>query len=205
MTIKRYAYDFLDGLNADKDGLLVSYADYLALAEQVRQLTEQRDAVVAESNINLQGAARELNTSWMMHTTMLGAQAALLCISQGDIKSARDWLEGTTDEAFAYMPADMTPAGLQAWFDGNMVSEGGRNGFLTYEEGVALLRQRAPATSAILDSLRAEGVDQLATFAGEEYQRCAKMNKAEQRKWKGIVHLCVSFARQLRESKGANS
>lgn len=73
-----------------------------------------------------------------------------------------------------------------------------------FEDGdTVYFRVETPASSAILDSLRAEGVDKLATFAGEEYQRCAKMNKAEQRKWRGIVHLCVSFARQLRESKGA--
>lgn len=41
MTTIRYGYDFLDGLNADKYGLLVAYADYLTFSEQVHLLTEQ--------------------------------------------------------------------------------------------------------------------------------------------------------------------
>lgn len=70
-------------------------------------------------------AAGELNTSWMLHKTMLGAQAALICVSQGDIKSARDWLEGTTDEAISDLPEEITVAGLEAWFDSEMVNHSG--------------------------------------------------------------------------------
>lgn len=134
------------------DRLDVQYAALRESREQVQQLA-------AESDLHLHGAAHELNASWMLHKTMLGVQAALLCISQGDIRSARDWLEGTTDEAFIEMPYDMTPVGLQAWFDSNMTSNNGRNGFLTQEEALELLRQRTPATSAFLSSLRAEGVE----------------------------------------------
>lgn len=115
--------------------------------------------LVAENDINLHGAARELNTSWMMHKTMLGAQAALHCLIQGDIRGARDWLEGTTDEAFAEIPDNMTPADLQNWFDKNMTSSDGNNGFLTYEEALNKLRQRTPATSSVIAAIRAEGVD----------------------------------------------
>ncbi|MHA8114846.1 hypothetical protein ACX122_17495 [Kosakonia cowanii] len=137
-----------------------AYQAGLAITEaQVKQLA-------AESYTNLQGAARELNTSWMMHKTMLGAQAALLCLSQGDIKGARDWLERTTDEAFAEIPDDMTPSGLQAWFDSNMTSNDGHNGFLTQEEALERLRQRAPATDAFLASLRAEARKQGAGSLG---------------------------------------
>jgi len=136
----------------------MSKPTYEELEAQVKQLA-------AESYTNLQSAARELNTSWMMHKTMMGAQAALLCLSQGDIRSARDWLEGTTDEAFVEMPDDMTPAGLQTWFDSNMTSNDGQNGFLTQEEALERLRQRAPATSSVLASLRAEARKQGAIFA----------------------------------------
>lgn len=137
--------------------LMTALADRLDV--QFVALCESRNEVkqlAAESYTNLQSAARELNTSWMMHKTMLGAQAALLCLSKGDIRGARDWLEGTTDEAFAEIPDDMTPSGLQAWFESNMTSNDGHNGFLTHEEALERLRQRAPATDAFLSSLRAE-------------------------------------------------
>ncbi|MHB9805425.1 hypothetical protein [Pantoea ananatis] len=120
---------------------------------------QKLDAVAAESDTNLRSAASELNTSWMLHKTMMGAQAALLCLSQGDILSAKEWLEGTTDEAIIEMPDDLNPRDLQEWFDSNMVSNGGSNGFLTHSEALELLRKRAPATDTYLNSVRAEGVD----------------------------------------------
>ncbi|MCL6745087.1 hypothetical protein [Kosakonia sp. R1.Fl] len=138
--------------------LMTEMADRLDV--QFAALCESREQVkriAVESDFNLHCAARELNTSWMMHRTMLGAQAALLCLSQGDIRSAKDWLEGTTDEAFADMPDDLTPDGLQAWYDRNMTSNDGGNGFLTQEEALVKLRQRAPATDAAIASLRTEG------------------------------------------------
>ncbi|MCW0310667.1 hypothetical protein NB694_000467 [Pantoea ananatis] len=123
------------------------------------ELQQKLDAVAAESDTNLRSAASELNTSWMLHKTMMGAQAALLCLSQGDILSAKEWLEGTTDEAIIEMPDDLNPRDLQEWFDSNMVSNGGSNGFLTHSEALELLRKRAPATDTYLNSVRAEGVD----------------------------------------------
>lgn len=144
------------------DRLDVQYVALRESREQVQQLA-------AESDLHIHGAAHELNASWMLHKTMLGAQAALLCISQGDIRSARDWLEGTTDEAFIEMPYDMTPVGLQAWFDSNMTSNDGRNGFLTQEEALELLRQRTPATSAFLATLHAEGVELFAAHCQKRH------------------------------------
>lgn len=123
------------------------------------ELQQKLDAVAAESDTNLRSAASELNTSWMLHKAMMGAQAALLCLSQGDILSAKEWLEGTTDEAIIEMPDDLNPRDLQEWFDSNMVSNGGSNGFLTHSEALELLLKRAPATDTYLNSVRAEGVD----------------------------------------------
>lgn len=53
-TIKRYRYDFKSGIVADSEGGFVGYADYAALAEQVRQLTEQRDAVVNDFELKVE-------------------------------------------------------------------------------------------------------------------------------------------------------
>ncbi|VED49931.1 Uncharacterised protein [Raoultella terrigena] len=84
---------------------------------KVMALAKAYQKLAAENAYLLNGAARELNTSWMFHKTMLGAQAALACLSLGRESAARNWLEGTTDEAGAEIPDDITVAGLQAWFD----------------------------------------------------------------------------------------
>lgn len=119
------------------------------LREKVRQLA-------AENVYLLNGAARELNTSWMFHKTMLGAQAALACLALGRESAAREWLEGTTDEAGAEIPDDITVAGLQAWFDSQMVSNDGKSGFLTRAEAEEAIRKACPATDAYLAGIKAD-------------------------------------------------
>ncbi|WP_019106221.1 hypothetical protein [Pantoea ananatis] len=158
------------------------------------ELQQKLDAVAAESDTNLRSAASELNTSWMLHKTMMGAQAALLCLSQGDILSAKEWLEGTTDEAIIEMPDDLNPRDLQEWFDSNMVSNGGSNGFLTHSEALELLRKRAPSTDAYMNSVRAEGVDM---FSAHQRAMIGKPHKNDAAT--SYASRCATeFAKQLR-------
>lgn len=137
----------------------------VALSESL----EQRKTLTVDNNFLLGLAARELSTSWLHNRAMLGMQAALLCIAQGDIKSARDWLEGTTDEAVAEMPEDMTPDGLQLWYDGYMRSQDGKTGFLTREEALAELNKRIPLTIAGITSFRNEGINFAASRLAAAY------------------------------------
>ena len=61
-----------------------------------------------------------------------------------------------------------------------------------------------PATDAYLAEVRAQGVEQLASLAGNECQRYKSVNdRSGARKWKSIVILCTDFAAQLR--KGVQS
>ncbi|HIH9507248.1 hypothetical protein POX44_13295 [Klebsiella quasipneumoniae] len=138
------------------------------LVTEVEKLRAERDRLVAENTYLLNGAARELNTSWMFHKTMLGAQAALACLSLGRESAARDWLEGTTDEAGAEIPDDITVAGLQAWFDSQMVSNDGKSGFLTRAEAEEAIKKACPATDRIVAGIKADGVEMFALMFAEE-------------------------------------
>ncbi|SAF42737.1 Uncharacterised protein [Enterobacter hormaechei] len=61
-----------------------------------------------------------------------------------------------------------------------------------------------PATDAFLAEVRAQGVEQLASLAGNECQRYKSVNdRSGARKWKSIVILCTDFAAQIR--KGVRS
>lgn len=129
-----------------------------ALVTEVEKLRAERDRLVTENAYLLNGAARELNTSWMFHKTMLGAQAALACLSLGRESAARDWLEGTTDEAGSEIPDDITVAGLQVWFDSQMVSNDGKSGFLTRKEAEEAIRKACPASDAFLAGIKADAI-----------------------------------------------
>ena len=107
------------------------------------ELESRCAALAAENAYLLNGAARELNTSWMFHKTMLGAQAALVCLTHGYQAAAREWLEGTTDEAGAEIPDDISVGELHEWFESNMVSNDGKSGFLTREEAEEAIKAQS--------------------------------------------------------------
>ncbi|EGT4335115.1 hypothetical protein DOX53_05370 [Cronobacter malonaticus] len=137
--------------------MIVRLADKLDVTTAaLREKTKQCEELAAENTFLMNGAARELSAAWMLHKTMLGAQAALLCFQQGDIKSARDWLEGTTDEAGAELPDDITVAGLEDWFNGQMINNSGKTGFLTRDEAEKAIREETPSTDAFLHELKAQ-------------------------------------------------
>ncbi|MDD9249348.1 hypothetical protein PVM13_11020 [Klebsiella variicola] len=167
------------------------------LVTEVEKLRAERDRLVAENTYLLNGAARELNTSWMFHKTMLGAQAALACLSLGRESAARDWLEGTTDEAGAEIPDDITVAGLQAWFDSQMVSNDGKSGFLTRAEAEEAIKKACPATDRIVAGIKADGVEEFAA-----YQRAITEEWACKEGHSSLLKVAESaeiFAKQLRE------
>ncbi|WP_437887039.1 hypothetical protein [Phytobacter sp. V91] len=163
----RKAAKYLPAASADLMNELANRLDVTSVA--LSESMEQRKALVVDNNFLLGLAARELNTSWLHTRAMLGMQAAVLCLSQGDIKAARDWLEGTTDEAVAEMPDDMTPDGLQLWYDSYMRSEGGKTGFLTREEALAELNKRIPVSAAGVMAFRDEGINFAASRLAAAY------------------------------------
>lgn len=152
MTITLQAVNELIQSLESAGELSIKERKYLELAKAYQQLA-------AENVYLLNGAARELNTSWMFHKTMLGAQAALVCLAHGYQAAAREWLEGTTDEAGAEIPDDITVGELPEWFDSQMVSNDGKSGFLTRVEAEEAIRKACPATDLILAGIKADGVD----------------------------------------------
>ncbi|EEK4517934.1 hypothetical protein GNM61_15530 [Salmonella enterica] len=135
------------------------------LATQLDVQLVRSNALAAEYAYLLNGAARELNTSWMFHKTMLGAQAALVCLSHGYQAAAREWLEGTTDEAGAEIPDDISVGELHEWFDRQMVSNDGKSGFLTRSEAEEAIRKACPATDAFLAEVRASARNEGINYA----------------------------------------
>lgn len=131
------------------------------MAVQLANSESKCRELAAENAYLLNGASRELNTSWMFHKTMLGAQAALVCLSHGYQASAREWLEGTTDEAGAEIPDDISVGELHEWFESNMVSNGGNSGFLTRKEAEVAIKKECPATDAFLAEVREQSSSEL--------------------------------------------
>ncbi|EPL7295785.1 hypothetical protein [Klebsiella pneumoniae] len=184
-------------------------AGELSIREQkFLKLAKAHVQLAAENTYLLNGAARELNTSWMFHKTMLGAQAALACLSLGRESAARDWLEGTTDEAGAKIPDDITVAGLQAWFDSQMVSNDGKSGFLTRAEAEEAIKKACPATSAYLAGIKADAITASLDACSDYLETDCVMDRLDisyeeaEKRTSGAIEFhdaMVDFANQLRE------
>ncbi|WP_110877006.1 hypothetical protein [Franconibacter helveticus] len=170
------------------------------LSAVLREKTKRSDALVTENTFLMNMAARELATSWMFHKTMLGAQAAMVCIAQGDIKSARDWLEGTTDEAGAEIPDDITVAGLEDWFNSQMISNGGKTGFLTRDEAEKAIRAETPATDEFLREVRAQGAESAAAHIKQHIQHIPDDLRVT---YHDAIELCSGAAAELRKGGAA--
>ncbi|WP_380238648.1 hypothetical protein [Klebsiella michiganensis] len=170
--------------------LSIKETKVMALAKAFKQLAE-------ENTYLLNGAARELNTSWMFHKTMLGAQAALVCIAHGYQAAAREWLEGTTDEAGAEIPDDISVGELHEWFESQMVSNDGKSGFLTRAEAEEAIRKACPATDAYLAGIKADGVEEFAAYCGEENSVFVEAKAY----YRSLPDAAYEFCSMLRENK----
>ncbi|EKN3386184.1 TPA: hypothetical protein RFB69_002030 [Yersinia enterocolitica] len=95
-------------------------------------------------------AASELSNSWLLHRTVMGTQVALFCITQGNLSQAREWLEGTTDEAQLEIPDGMEVNGLQGWFDENMA------GHITHAKAVEIIKSETPATTQAISEIKTQ-------------------------------------------------
>lgn len=136
-------------------------------------------------------AASELSNSWLLHRTMMGAQAALFCITQGNLGQAREWLEGTTDEAQLEIPDGMEVNGLQGWFDENMT------GLITHAKAVEIIKAEMSVTTQALNDAEARGVDKFASDIGL-LARTLRPASPQYKVLKTIIFRAVTFAASLR-------
>ncbi|CFR00991.1 hypothetical protein [Yersinia frederiksenii] len=139
--------------------------------------------LVGENAALTDKAASELSNAWLLHRTMMGAQAALFCVTQGNLGQAREWLEGTTDEAQLEIPDGMYVNGLQRWFDENMT------GLITHAQAVEIIKAEMSATTQALNEIKAQGVDEwIASRNG---------------RWNGTTKEAEKFAASLRGEQNA--
>ncbi|WP_145590362.1 hypothetical protein [Yersinia aleksiciae] len=152
-------------LKAERDSALNTcslIAEALGITGAVAGDTISRvQQLVSENAALTDKAASELSNSWLLHCTMMGAQAALFCVTQGNLGQAREWLEGTTDEAQLEIPDGMEVNGLQRWFDENMT------GLITHAKAVEIIKAEMSATTQALNEYIARSI-----VAPDGYQLC---------------------------------
>lgn len=135
--------------------------------------------------------AMEDDRSFVHEKTQHMFEAYLAGVAEGEAKCAALAAE------MAWLKKFCKDAAFDADYEAELGME--RGGFTD-----ALNNIKTPATDAFLAEMRAQGVEMLASLAGNECQRYKSVNDPSgARKWKSIVILCTDFAAQLR--KGVQS
>lgn len=182
MSVKRYECGMTNApteyqsptMHLDANGGYVSYEDYAAL--------EARCAALAAENAGLlPKAASELSNAWVLHKYLIGIQAAIMYLDNGNKKAAQEWLYGTIAGPGFEFPDEVDD--IEAWATHQM------RGSISHPRALEIIKEQTPATAAFLAEVRASGIDQwIASRDG---------------RWNGTTAEAERFAAQLR--KGVQS
>ncbi|KYH16903.1 hypothetical protein A0133_08575 [Enterobacter hormaechei] len=162
MSVKRYEWvacdehschcDVVEGAEGD----MVDYEDYAAL--------EARCAALAAENAYLiPKAASELSNAWVLHKYLIGIQAAIMYLDNGNKKSAQEWLYGTIAGPGFEFPDEVED--IDAWATHQM------RGSISHPQAIEIIKAETPETDAFLAEVRAQGVEMFASKCKEESKR----------------------------------
>lgn len=127
-------------------------AEYL-----VRKFAEAdaRCAVLAAENAYLvPKAASELSNAWVLHKYLIGIQAAIMYLDNGNKKAAQEWLYGTIAGPGFEFPDGVED--IDAWATHQM------RGSISHPQAIEIIKAETPATDAFLAEVRASGVEMFA-------------------------------------------
>ncbi|EOE0254163.1 hypothetical protein L400_00094 [Enterobacter hormaechei] len=162
MSVKRYEWVACDEHSCHCDvvesaeGDMVDYEDYAAL--------EARCAALAAENAYLiPKAASELSNAWVLHKYLIGIQAAIMYLDNGNKKSAQEWLYGTIAGPGFEFPDEVED--IDAWATHQM------RGSISHPQAIEIIKAETPETDAFLAEVRAQGVEMFASKCKEESKR----------------------------------
>ncbi|WP_431647604.1 hypothetical protein [Enterobacter hormaechei] len=142
MSVNRY--EFEDYGTNKSDGRYVTYEEYAVL--------ESRCAALAAENAYLvPKAASELSNAWVLHKYLIGIQAAIMYLDNGNKKAAQEWLYGTIAGPGFEFPDGVED--IDAWATHQM------RGSISHPQAIEIIKAETPATDAFLAEVRAQGVD----------------------------------------------
>ena len=124
-------------------------AEYL-----VRKFAEAdaRCAVLAAENAYLvPKAASELSNAWVLHKYLIGIQAAIMYLDNGNKKAAQEWLYGTIAGPGFEFPDGVED--IDAWATHQM------RGSISHPQAIEIIKAETPATDAFLAEVRAHDLN----------------------------------------------
>ncbi len=111
-------------------------------------------ALAAENAYLLPKAASELSNAWILHKYLIGIQAAIMYLDNGNKKAAQEWLYGTIAGPEFDLPDEVDD--IDAWATHQM------RGSVSHQQALEIIKAETQATDAFLAEVRAQGVEMFA-------------------------------------------
>lgn len=139
-------------------------------------LQAERDQLAAENSYLLPKAASELSNAWVLHKYLIGIQAAIMYLDNGNKKAAQEWLYGTIAGPGFEFPDEVDD--IDAWATHQM------RGSISHPRALEIIKAETPATDRFLAEQRAIGIEKWISSRGG--------------RWNGTTKEAEEFAQQLR-------
>ncbi|WP_142425937.1 hypothetical protein [Klebsiella aerogenes] len=111
------------------------------LQDWVKQLT-------AENAYLIPKAASELSNAWVLHKYLIGIQAAIMYLDNGNKKAAQEWLYGTIAGPGFEFPDEVDD--IDAWATHQM------RGSISHPRALEIIKEETPATDRIVAGIKAD-------------------------------------------------
>ncbi|MEY0667453.1 hypothetical protein AB7262_08995 [Escherichia coli] len=108
-------------------------------------------ALAAENAYLVPKAASELSNAWVLHKYLIGIQAAIMYLDNGNKKAAQEWLYGTIAGPGFELPDEVDD--IDAWATHQM------RGSISHPQALEIIKAEAPATDAFLAEVRAHDLN----------------------------------------------
>lgn len=122
-----------------------------SVAEKFAELKAQLAALAAENAYLVPKAASELSNAWVLHKYLIGIQAAIMYLDNGNKKAAQEWLYGTIAGPGFEFPDEVDD--IDAWAKHQM------RGSISHPQALEIIKAETPETETFLAEVRAQGVD----------------------------------------------
>lgn len=186
MSIKRYGLSSIGSgittMMSDSDGKFVKHEDYAALEQQLAESQSKLAQLAAENAGLLPKAASELSNAWVLHKYLIGIQAAIMYLDNGNKKAAQEWLYGTIAGPGFDFPDVVDD--IEAWATHQM------RGSISHQRALEIIKEETPATDSFLAEVRASALEYYANLFRDTVNMDLKHN---QEFHKGTLYVADQF------------
>jgi len=117
-----------------------------SVADKFAELQARCAALAAENAYLVPKAASELSNAWVLHKYLIGIQAAIMYLDNGNKKAAQEWLYGTIAGPGFEFPDGVED--IDAWATHQM------RGSISHPQAIEIIKAETPATDAFLAEVR---------------------------------------------------